>query len=45
MDIVTVTLLVGLGTLLIERCFSWANKITNSECCGSKISFNEKNVY
>lgn len=33
MDPATVAILIGLGTLLIERGFKWAYKIQKSNCC------------
>jgi len=33
----TIILLVGLGTLIIERVFTWMRRIKKSECLGAKI--------
>lgn len=41
MDPVTVGLLIGVITLLIERLFKWAGRIKESECCGVKIERDE----
>jgi hypothetical protein len=38
-DPTSVALLIGLGTLLCERCFAWLNKIKKAKCCGSEITF------
>lgn len=41
MDPVTIALLIGLGTLIVERAFSWGQKIRKSKCCGNEIEFAE----
>ena len=33
MDPVTISLIVGIGVLLIERIYSWSLTITKSQCC------------
>lgn len=37
MDPATVALLVGVGTLLIERAFAWMGKIKKIKMCGGEI--------
>ena len=36
-DPVTITLIVGVATLLVERFFVWASKIKSSDCWGFKM--------
>lgn len=37
MEPVTIALLIGLSTLVVERVFVWASKIKKSDCWGFKI--------
>ncbi len=39
----TIIILVGVGTLLIERVFTWMRRIKKSECCGAKVEMNSSN--
>jgi len=41
MDPSTIALLVGLGTLIIERLYTWIMKIKSSKCCGGDIEFQQ----
>ena len=36
MDVATIALFIGLGSLLVERFFSWANRIKKS-CLGGEL--------
>lgn len=45
MDPVTIGLLIGLATLVIERIYAWAKKIKKSECCGTKIEIRDSHEY
>jgi hypothetical protein len=42
MDPVTLTLIVGISTLLIERLFKWTMKIKSSSCCNHAINVEMK---
>ena len=42
MDAVTVTLIVGITTLLIERLFKWSMKIKKSSCCNQLVNVEMK---
>lgn len=42
MEPASIVIIVGLATLLVERIFSWANRIRSSKCCGGEITFIEK---
>jgi hypothetical protein len=37
----TIIILVGLGTLLIERVFTWMLRVKKSECCGAKVELSD----
>ena len=37
MDAITISLLIGLATLLIERLFDWFTRISRSNCCWGAI--------
>lgn len=37
MDPATIALIVGLATLIIERAFTWAQRIKKSSCCGGTV--------
>ncbi len=37
----TIIILVGLGTLLVERVFTWMRRIKKSECCGAKVELSD----
>lgn len=39
MDPATIAILVGLGSLCVERLFSLLNKMKRSSCCGNKVEF------
>ncbi len=39
----TIIILVGFGSLLIERVFTWMRRIKKSECCGGKIEMSSSN--
>ena len=41
-DPVSITLLAGIATLLIERLFKWLEKIKKSKCCGGEFIFFEE---
>jgi hypothetical protein len=41
MDPTTIAILIGLGTLLIERTFKYLYKIKYSSCCGSVVVLKE----
>lgn len=41
-DPVSITLLAGITTLLIERLFKWLEKLKKSKCCGSELVFFEE---
>ncbi len=41
MDPSSIVLLVGIGTLLIERVFKWFMKIKNSTCCCCGVEMNK----
>ena len=41
MDPLTVSILVGLATLLIERGYKFAMKIKSSSCCGVKLKMDD----
>ncbi len=34
-----IILIVGFGTLLVERGFAWLNKIRTSKCLGGEVIF------
>ena len=40
MDAITVTMIVGLATLFIERAYSIVRKIHKSDCCGASVEMN-----
>jgi hypothetical protein len=37
MDPNTIIILVGFGSLFIERLFTWMRRIKKSECCGASV--------
>lgn len=37
MDAITLSLIIGLATLIVERVFSVIRKIRKSSCCGSEF--------
>lgn len=37
MDPASIAILIGVATLLIERTYSFTNKIKKSKCCGNEI--------
>lgn len=41
MDPSTVIIIVGLTTLIIERCFSWGIKIKKSNCFGVEVEMKD----
>jgi len=41
MDPISIGLLIGVATLIIERVFTLLNRLTTSKCCGSEIDFKE----
>lgn len=41
MDITTITIVIGLITLIIERGASWFMKIKKSKCCGNIIEMED----
>ncbi len=42
MDVATIALIIGFGSLFVERFFSWVNRIKKSICClGGEINLAE----
>lgn len=37
LDSVSISLIIGLATLVVERIFAYVKKIKQSNCCGSSI--------
>lgn len=33
--------LIGIASLIIERCFSWSLKIKKSKCCGNVVEMKD----
>lgn len=42
LDVTTITIIVTLATLVVERAFDWASRIKKSKCCGSEIDLNSQ---
>ena len=42
LDVATITIIVTLVTLVVERAFDWASRIKKSKCCGGEIDLNSK---
>ena len=43
MDPVTISLIIGIGVLLIDRIYAWSLTITKSQCCCCNITRKENN--
>jgi hypothetical protein len=44
MDATTIALIIGLGSLFVERFFTWASRIKKSTCClGGEIDMEDDN--